>query len=307
MDDGVHNDEPLASAKPWRWRVRFSLLTLIFFVLLAGSVMGLWFRWEPWRLKEVRIAENSSPTASAARGMRFSCYYEDAKVQANVIDGVLMLSGDGNKTSTKCDGQSAPIGLHDQSPRAQRIVGVGEDGIVRIWDEAGRAVAQLSRRLPGTANVKFSENGERIITTCDDGSACLWDTESGALLHELRGHTAEVNCGIFSPDDTRVYTLSEDCTVREWDVATGALTGRIRTVGSYGAVHLSFVDDGLIIECGGDAYQHWVRCRPSYPGGVAALPEFWLTIVFSAALLWSLRRDWRTLRAPVNLKLKPET
>src|SRR5208283_1356578 len=42
---------PPAQPKPRRWpHIRYSLRTLLLFVLLAGSGMGLWFRWEPWYL-----------------------------------------------------------------------------------------------------------------------------------------------------------------------------------------------------------------------------------------------------------------
>lgn len=40
----------------------------------------------------------------------------------------------------------------------------------------------------------------------------------------------------------------------------------------------------------------WQRRRPEWWWGVAWLPEFWLTAVFGIALIWSLRRDWKTLR-----------
>ena len=41
--------EPPAQPKKRRWpRIRYSLRTLLIATLLAGSGMGLWFRWEPW-------------------------------------------------------------------------------------------------------------------------------------------------------------------------------------------------------------------------------------------------------------------
>jgi len=38
------------------------------------------------------------------------------------------------------------------------------------------------------------------------------------------------------------------------------------------------------------------RRRPEYWWGVAWLPEFWLTLLFAAALAFSLWRDRRVLR-----------
>ena len=47
--------EPPAQPKRRRWlpRIRYSLRTLLIFTLLAGSGMGLWFRWEPWAFSEI--------------------------------------------------------------------------------------------------------------------------------------------------------------------------------------------------------------------------------------------------------------
>jgi predicted chitinase len=51
----------------------------------------------------------------------------------------------------------------------------------------------------------------------------VWDTTSGKLVCELRGHTDEVNSAEFSPDETGkfVVTASKDGTAHVWDARTG--------------------------------------------------------------------------------------
>jgi hypothetical protein len=51
--------------------------------------------------------------------------------------------------------------------------------------------------------------------------------------------------------------------------------------------------DYLVSEQDHHVEQVWHRRRPEYWWGVAWLPEFWLTVVFGALLVWSLRRDWK--------------
>jgi hypothetical protein len=41
-------------------RLRFSLRTLVIFVLLCGSGFGLWYKWEPWYLDSKASAEISA-------------------------------------------------------------------------------------------------------------------------------------------------------------------------------------------------------------------------------------------------------
>jgi WD40 repeat protein len=64
----------------------------------------------------------------------------------------------------------------------------------------------------------FSPDGRRIITASWDGTAQLWDAESGMTLRTLTGHEEEVYHAAFSPNGRRVVTASRDHTVRIWPV-----------------------------------------------------------------------------------------
>lgn len=66
----------------------------------------------------------------------------------------------------------------------------------------------------------YSPDGKRIITASQDGTARVWEAESGRELLELRGHTNEVTSATFSPDGQRVLTGSLDGTARLWAAAS---------------------------------------------------------------------------------------
>ena len=55
-----------------------------------------------------------------------------------------------------------------------------------------------------------------------DRTAKIWDTQSGALVHTLGGHTDTVYAVSFSRDGKLIATSSWDNTARVWDAATGA-------------------------------------------------------------------------------------
>jgi WD40 repeat protein len=74
----------------------------------------------------------------------------------------------------------------------------------------------------------FSPDGRTILTASEDGTACLWDPTTGALIRRLRGHAGPVRAAAFSPDGELIATGSEDSTVRVWDARTGA---EMRTLG----------------------------------------------------------------------------
>ena len=67
----------------------------------------------------------------------------------------------------------------------------------------------------------FSPDGKRIVTASLDGTARVWDAESGKPIGEpLKGHEgAVVFSASFSPDGTRIVTASGDKTARVSDIA----------------------------------------------------------------------------------------
>lgn len=72
-----------------------------------------------------------------------------------------------------------------------------------------------------TAN--FSPDGKKIVTACKDGTAKMWDVETGKLLVEFTGHTGSVLSANFSPDGKRIVTAAQDKTARIWNADDGKL------------------------------------------------------------------------------------
>lgn len=96
------------------------------------------------------------------------------------------------------------------------------------WSSLAQAVGALED-TPGTLRghndqvvaATFSPDGRRIITASRDGTARIWDSVSGRMIHSLEGHTGPVMSAAFSLDGQRVITASRDSTARIWDSASG--------------------------------------------------------------------------------------
>jgi eukaryotic-like serine/threonine-protein kinase len=104
------------------------------------------------------------------------------------------------------------------SPDGFLVVGLSDDGVVRVWDaQTGKELLVLRDGARGGMGwVLFSPDGERIVAT--GGTARVWDARSGVLLHRAGlGNGADS----FSPDGVRIYTEAVDG-VRVWDAKTGA-------------------------------------------------------------------------------------
>jgi WD40 repeat protein/serine/threonine protein kinase len=70
-------------------------------------------------------------------------------------------------------------------------------------------------------SAQFSPDGKRIVTASDDGTARVWDAQTGQPLTESLKHRDRVWSAKFSPDGTRIVTASQDHTARVWDAQTG--------------------------------------------------------------------------------------
>jgi WD40 repeat protein/serine/threonine protein kinase/class 3 adenylate cyclase len=73
----------------------------------------------------------------------------------------------------------------------------------------------------GALSANFSPDGRRIVTTCADNSARIWDAVTGQPLTGPLKHEGPIKSASFSPDGTRVVTASHDSTATIWEVSTG--------------------------------------------------------------------------------------
>ncbi len=121
------------------------------------------------------------------------------------------------------------------APKRGAILTVGYDGVavVRVANaESTDNTYGMPRRFSehGSAiwSGEFSLDGSKIVTASTDGTARIWDVNSGAQLQVLvldgdDGKTHTVTKARFSDDGTRVVTSSFDTTARVWDVKSGTL------------------------------------------------------------------------------------
>jgi len=68
----------------------------------------------------------------------------------------------------------------------------------------------------------LSPDGIRLATASADGTACLWDTDSGKQLVVFQGRGGSIRHLVFSSDSTRLVTVSTDKIARLWNVAGDA-------------------------------------------------------------------------------------
>jgi len=107
------------------------------------------------------------------------------------------------------------------------VVSGSNDKTIKTWDiTSGSCLSTLN--VDGEVeSVRWSPCGTKIAAACNDydtDNYCvkILNSETGALLCALRGHSAYVNSVCFSSDGKQLTSGSDDTTVRNWDLATRA-------------------------------------------------------------------------------------
>lgn len=104
----------------------------------------------------------------------------------------------------------------------------------------------------GVLGIDYSPDGEKLATAGSDGTARVWDAETGEELLVLHGHTSNVMDVAFSADGSQLATAGADGTVRIWDAETGEEL--LQPVGQTDLVQrVAYSPDGkLLISVGND-------------------------------------------------------
>ena len=64
--------------------------------------------------------------------------------------------------------------------------------------------------------------GDRyLFSTSQDNVLKMWNTESGTLVKNFKGHSKSINAIELTRDEQFVFTASSDNTTKMWDIRSG--------------------------------------------------------------------------------------
>jgi WD40 repeat protein/HEAT repeat protein len=190
----------------------------------------------------------------ADTGKQLHQWTEDQELQGAVVspDGRLLLVGAADKLKVfdaaaykELYTVKAVFALNKQraacfSPDSKRLVGVGDQGTIYVWDAAtGQPVMSLGGHAGNVTALDFSRDGRRLASGGEDGLVKVWDLADRKELFLYRAHEDMVTAVAFSRDGRLLASAGADvrrelfgkmpfiggtpppCPVKVWEAAGG--------------------------------------------------------------------------------------
>ena len=106
--------------------------------------------------------------------------------------------------------------------RGDLVVSASGDGIAKLWNLAsGLCIKEFPSRDRGMACVEFSLDSRSILAGGNDQVIYQFDTSTGELVREMKGHEGLVRSLHLDSASGRVISGSYDHSVRAYDLSTG--------------------------------------------------------------------------------------
>lgn len=106
--------------------------------------------------------------------------------------------------------------------RGNLVVSASGDGVAKLWNLAsGLCIKEFPSKDRGMACVEFSPDSRTILAGGNDQVIYQFDTNTGELVRELKGHKNLVRSLHLDSANGRIISGSYDTSVRAYDLGTG--------------------------------------------------------------------------------------
>lgn len=205
----------------------------------TGAVLGA--HEQPESSLEVRFAPGGARLAVAGA--------DNTVGVLNVITG---------ERELVCEGHEAWVMSVDWSLDGGRLVSVGNDATLRVWDAATGAELERYETGERALAVAWCPAEDAVAAGLDDGHVVLLDVVAGLKERlRFRGDESAVNCLAWRRDGQRLATAGIR-SVGVWQPATGTAS-EVFALGAPYAWRLSWAPAGdfIVATVGGDALRLW--------------------------------------------------
>ncbi|OOO09066.1 WD-40 repeat-containing protein [Aspergillus oryzae] len=124
------------------------------------------------------------------------------------------------------------------SPDCQRLASIDEEWTITLWDiPSGERLYSLNGDGSWVC-IAFSRNGTKLASSSGN-LVRVWDTKTGRLQQELKGHKSKITAMAFTADERFIASGSIDAKIRIWDLATDTLSQTLQDCGAINQLAIS--------------------------------------------------------------------
>ncbi len=198
--------------------------------------------WDPMTGKCVRTFEGH---LAAARSAVFSP--DGVMALSGSDDGSLMLWDLGSSERMRLfAGHRANVNQVVFAKDGNFVYSASSDGTVKRWEVAtGRCVHTFEIADGRVPSLALSQDGTTLLT-CADVWLHVWNTTTGDLVNEIRGHTKDILSVCLSESGRFALSATGMGTIKVWDISTGQC---LKSLQGHAPLNLSR-DGQFAISCG---------------------------------------------------------
>ncbi len=131
------------------------------------------------------------------------------------------------------------------------IVSASKDKTIRLWNIDGSEINKLVGHTKELTSVKFSPDGEKLISGSADGTLKEWDWKDNRLIQTIRGaHKGWTRSVAYNYNATLIASGGEDGKIQIWNAADGQNQNTILAHSNW-VQAIVFSPDGKYIASGG--------------------------------------------------------
>jgi WD40 repeat protein len=181
-----------------------------------NTILQIWDTATPRKLYEIPGVDGFTPVAWSPDGSRFA-------TQVTTSDGTRVVRVHNAQTGQmQREIPSASISQLAWSPIGNQIILNNYSNVQVLSADTGLPLRTLNAVMDGQIDVAFSPSQNLIaFVNLNDGGNVLeiWNTDTGQLVHQLRGHTQPITQ--FQWSRGGLVRAGLDDTIRIWDPQTG--------------------------------------------------------------------------------------